>query len=126
MNSRGPTRTHLNSLGHLNLLDLAWSATNLTNKNKNTRSLGASGRRHSGGSSRSELDIYIYIYMSVEIYSEHHERVKLLSSAGILRGSSADLPRIHRGAGKMNLAQNSTLMSAQLMSFHDPSAHEFS
>ena len=64
--------------------------------------------------------------MSVEIYSEHGERIKLLSPAGILRGSSADLPRIHRGAGKINLARNSTLMSTQLMSFHEPSANEFS
>ena len=62
--------------------------------------------------------------MSVEIYSEHHKRIKLLSSAGTLRGSSADLPRILRGAGKISLAQHSELMSSRLMSGHEHPTHE--
>ena len=35
-----------------------------------------------------------------EIYSEHGGRTGHGVSAGVLRGSSADLPRILRGAGK--------------------------
>ena len=62
--------------------------------------------------------------MSVEIYSEHDERLKLLSSAGTLRGSSADLPRILRGAGKTILEQNVKLVSGQLMSCREHPTHE--
>ena len=62
--------------------------------------------------------------MSVENYSEHGGRVKLLNPAAVLRGSSADLPRILRGAGKTNLVPNAQLTSSRLMSSHEHPTHE--
>ena len=50
----------------------------------------------------------------------------VLSPAGFLRGSSAHLPRILRGAGKINLVPNAELMRTQLMSSHERPTHEHS
>ena len=41
--------------------------------------------------------------MNVEIYSCSRVLLKLLSSAEVFRGSSADLPRIFRGPGKPDI-----------------------
>ena len=48
--------------------------------------------------------------MNVEIYSCSRVLLKLLSSAEVFRGSSADLPRIFRDAGEMTFWPNSRLM----------------
>ena len=40
--------------------------------------------------------------MNVEIYSCSRVLLKLLSSAEVFRGSSADLPRVFRDAGKVD------------------------
>ena len=47
-----------------------------------------------------------------------------MSPAGLLRGSSVDLPRILRGAGKMNPVPNAELMRTRLMSSHEHPTNE--
>ena len=48
----------------------------------------------------------------------------IITSAEVFRGSSADLPQIFRGAGKINFAPNSELMRTRLMRSREDLSHE--